>query len=237
MIVGRPVKKSRKISLKKERKHPLKLLKFPPAASVKKFFLVCLFFAALAQAFLLFYFYSLHTREYQAINEYKEALRFILREGGGFNYSICNQYITPDDPQIVSLAKSLQTPENAFNFIVTRIGYRFEVTEDLLYPFIILNRGYSNCVGQANLLASLLIALGNPEKNVWVVYGSIVLNKKRGNHAWVEFKYNGQWSVLDPTLLTPYKGFAKYERYKFYSDFKIVPVIRYNNRTKYFVSY
>lgn len=223
--------------LKKKSEAKLKLLRFPSQISLRKIFVPVSFLVIIAQLVLVFYFYSLHISEHKAINNYKEALKFILREGGGFNYSICNEYVMPADSQIVSLAQELQTPENAFSFVANKIGYRFEVTEDLLYPFVILNRGYSNCVGQANLLASLLLAQGNQPRNVWVVYGSIVLNKNRGNHAWVEFYYNNKWIVLDSTLLTPYKGFANYEKSKFYSDFQVIPVIRYNNKTKYFVSY
>ncbi len=214
-----------------------KLLKFSPSLRLNNLILFIFFILILTQSFLLFYFYFLHIREYNTINEYKEALKFILREGGGFNYSICNEYITPNNPQVASLAQQLKTPENAFNFVATKISYRFEVTEDLLYPFVVLSRGFSNCAGQANLLASLLLAQGIPEKNVWVVYGSIVLNRMRGNHAWVELYYNNQWIVLDSTMLTPYKGFGKYGKQQFYQDFKVIPVIRYNTRSKYFVSY
>ncbi len=196
-----------------------------------------LFVLLLTQTFLMFYFYKLHTIEKNAIDEYQEALRFILREGGGFNYAICTEYITPNDPQVQSLAQQLKAPEATFDYVANQIKYRFEVTEDLLYPFVILNKGYSNCVGQANLLASLLLAKGFPPKDVRVVYGSIVLNKNRGNHAWVEFYYNNKWIVLDPTLLTQYKGFEGYEKSRFYSDYQVIPVICYNNQTKYFVSY
>lgn len=227
-----------KITKNKSYKKPaLQVLKFPSSLRFKNFYLFIFFILLLTQSILLFYFCSIHIRENNAIDGYKEALRFILREGGGFNYSCCNEYVMPTDPEIISLAQQLKTPENAFNFVANKISYRFEVTEDLLYPFVILNKGYSNCVGQANLLASLLIAQGNPTKNVWVVYGSIVLNKNRGNHAWVEFHYNNKWIVLDPTLLTFYRGFARNERVKFYSDYKIIPVIRYNNLNKYFISY
>ncbi len=183
-------------------KKGLKLIRFPFRNTInsrwlKNFSQFILIVIIFTQAFLIIYFYYLHTRENRSIQEYQEALRFILREGGGFNYSACNEYVTPGDPQIVSLAKSLETPEKAFEFVATNIKYRFEVTEDLLFPFVILNKGYSNCIGQANLLASLLIAMSNSPSRVKVVYGSIVLNMNRGNHAWVEFFDGQRWIVLD----------------------------------------
>lgn len=215
----------------------LLLIKRPFPSFIQKLTIFLLFILLLTQTFLTLYFYKIHLNELSAIQNYQEALRFILREGGGFNYSICNEYITPNDPQVLSLASNLKTPEAAFDFVVNNIQYYFEVTEDLLYPFVILSKGYSNCVGQANLLASLLIAQGIDPKNVKVVYGSIVLNKNRGNHAWVELYYKNKWIVLDPTLLTQYKGFDGYEKSKFYLDYRVIPVICYNPREKYFVSY
>lgn len=165
------------------------------------------------------------------ISEYTESLNFILREGGGFRFSIASSYINPGHFAIQHMVKEvLKTPEEIYLFCAHQIRYNQDTTEENIFDFNVLVKSEeSNCAGHSNLLCSLLRANGFPPEHCRVIYGSILKDGKRLNHAWVKLFWNDKWIILDSTNFTPIRSFGGWSRDEFYRTFKVIPVFEYND--------
>ncbi|HCJ67206.1 MAG TPA: hypothetical protein DHV62_07775 [Elusimicrobia bacterium] len=178
-----------------------------------------------------FYFYF---RKYKIdegkIAFYIESLNFILREGGGFRFSVASRYINPEHYAIRHMTEVLKSPEEIYLFCAHEVKYNPTTTEDNLYDYnVLMETRESNCAGHSNLLCSLLRAKWTSAENCRVVYGSILKEGQRVNHSWVKLFWNGQWIILDSTNFTPIRHFGGWTRDEFYRVYQVVPVFEYND--------
>ncbi|GEM_PF-4146762 len=196
----------------------------------KKFLLLLLCGLALAEGIGigLLYFKLRDIRE--KIISYVEGLNFILREGGGFRFTIASDYINPEHFAIIHIAEQMETPEKIYEFCAHQVRYNPETTEDNLYDHhVLMESRESNCAGHANLLCALLRAKGFESGHCRVIYGSILKGGERVNHAWVKLFWNNKWIVLDSTNFTPIRNFGAWSKEEFYRTFKVIPVFEYND--------
>lgn len=63
-----------------------------------------------------------------------------------------------------------------------------------------LEYGEGDCEDQAFLLASMLLAKGYGENDVFVAFGKVNVGQSWEGHAWVEFRDGGTWRLLEPTM-------------------------------------
>lgn len=197
---------------------------------VKKLLLYFLGLIIIVEGIGLYYGFRRYKSAEEKIVSYIESLNFILREGGGFRFSIARSYINPEHYAIRHMAEVLKSPEEIYLFCAHEVHYNPVTTENNLYDYnVLMESRESNCAGQSNLLCSLLRAKWASKENCRVVYGSILKEGQRVNHAWVKLFWNGQWIILDPTVLTPIRHFGGWTRDEFYRTYKVVPVFEYND--------
>lgn len=167
---------------------------------------------------------------HEKIDAYVEGLNFILREGGGFRFSIASDYINPKNYAITHISGILGSPEKIYEFCAHEVKYNPVTTENNLYDYQVLTESReSNCVGHSNLLCSFLLAHGFKSEDCRVVYGSIFKDGEQVNHSWVKLFWNKKWIILDSTNFTPIRSFGGWSRDEFYKTFKVVPVFEYND--------
>lgn len=133
-----------------------------------------------------------------------------------------------DDPRIRELAISLGSPEKIYLFVRDEIEYS-EDYDKRRAAIEVLDSRKGDCLGQADLLAALLLAYGYTEEEVHVDMGYAVHNGERRHHAWVEFKNKGKWMVLDASRFMGTFEFEQWERDSFYKTFEAEPYAQFND--------
>lgn len=183
-----------------------------------------------AEGIIIVSLYSKLRRVNEKVDSYVESLNFILREGGGFRFGRAREYINPEHFAIKHMAEVLKNPEEIYVFCAHEVHYNPTTTEDNIYDYhILMEARESNCVGHANLLCSLLRARGFGNEHCRVIYGSILIEGKRVNHAWVKLFWDDKWIILDSTNFTPIRDFGSWTRDEFYHTYKVIPVFEYND--------
>ncbi|MBE0521033.1 MAG: transglutaminase domain-containing protein [Candidatus Methanoperedenaceae archaeon] len=106
--------------------------------------------------------------------------------------------VTVDDPGLKEFAESMKSPEEIYLFVRDNIEYSEQYNKQRLAVQVLENR-QGDCLGEADLLAALLIAKGYSTDDVVVTMGHVNVMGENRHHAWVEFNNNGIWMVLDAT--------------------------------------
>jgi hypothetical protein len=125
------------------------------------------------------------------------------------------QYITPDEQAVKTLADSLGDLEDVYSAASRWIYVSDEklnrTTDKWLTPreFLIDSPAYpanplqgktvSDCEEKANTLVSLIRAKGTRPEDVRVVLGEVSFNNVKTGHAWVELFNDENWLALDPS--------------------------------------
>ncbi len=156
----------------------------------------------------------------QRENEFlEETVRFVGKAYRTYDFKYAQSYVQPGDPEIVALAKRLGTPEAAYEFVRDDVKYSPYATSHVAANIVLQDRR-GDCLGQSNLLASLLRAMGVPPDRVEVVFGSIWLDKLYVNHGWVEYEVDDKVWGLDSTIYLGRFGFRQWPRQDFYRRYK-----------------
>ena len=154
----------------------------------------------------------LDVTDFPQLKEYLEDDGWDVQPG---QTSMYQQFVTPETATIIALTDTISSAEDAYNLAVQWTWVADSVLnkkeEKWLKPeeFLTNTPGYasnpipgsivSDCSEQANTLVSLLRAIGISAEDVRVVLGEVDFDGSVGGHAWVEFKVEGKWLVLDPT--------------------------------------
>lgn len=162
---------------------------------------------------------------------------------GGEEFDIISSYqlyVTPEAKEVQDLAKTLKSPQDLLNFVTNKVAWIADTesasslkkagvkiksnSEHWLNPAEILTITdkiepelglyKDDCSGQANLLASTLIAQGYNPNNVRVVLALVDFGDgQEGGHAFVQVydpKYQ-VWYAIDPTMGTYIEDGKLYE--------------------------
>lgn len=113
------------------------------------------------------------------------------------------------DKRITSLAASLGTAENAYNYVRDHIA--FDPSLPSVSAGEILAQGKGSCLGKAILLCSLYRALGFKDSAVRIVTGEVDAIGGAIDHAWVETEINGTCLQQDATDLL---GSFKFDQFQ-----------------------
>ncbi len=137
------------------------------------------------------------------------------------------------DPKIKELARSLGSPENIYLFVRDEVEYSENYDKRRTAAEVLESR-QGDCLGQADLLASLLLAYGYTGEEVKVSMGYTVHldgihNGERLHHAWVEFNNKGRWLVLDASRFMGTFEFEQWDRESFYQAFQAEPYAQFND--------
>lgn len=133
-----------------------------------------------------------------------------------------------DDPKIKELAQSLGSPEKIYLFVRDEVEYSEKYDKRRTAAEVLESRE-GDCLGQADLLVSLLLAYGYTGKEVMVSMGYTLHNGERRHHAWVEFNNKGRWLVLDASRFMGTFEFEKWDRESFYQAFQAEPYAQFND--------
>lgn len=136
--------------------------------------------------------------------------------------------VTVDDPELKELAGSMESPEEIYLFVRDKIEYSEEYNKERL-AVQVLENGQGDCLGEADLLAALLIAKGYSTDDVVVAMGHVNVLGEDSHHAWVEFNNNGKWIVLDATSYLGNYEFNTWDRGSYYRTFYAKPYAKFNN--------
>lgn len=119
------------------------------------------------------------------------------------------ELVDPGDKRITTLAKSLKSPENAYEFVRDRIAF------DPSLPSVpagdVLAEGRASCLGKAILLCSLYRAMGMSSSDVRIVTGEVEAGEGIIDHAWVELERHGICLQQDSTDLLGKFGFNQFQ--------------------------
>lgn len=136
--------------------------------------------------------------------------------------------VTVDDPGLKEFAESMESPEEIYLFVRDEIEYSEQYNKQRLAVQVLENR-QGDCLGEADLLAALLIAKGYSTQDVVVTMGHVNVMGQDRHHSWVEFNYNGRWMVLDATSYLGNYEFNTWDRESYYNSFYSIPYARFNN--------
>jgi len=131
-------------------------------------------------------------------------------------------WVTPEEPEIQSLAAELGSPQKTFEYMR---NIRYVPGFYLIKPIEVLHRGEGDCDEQAVLLCSLLRAIG---EDAFVRVAKIedwpIL------HAWVVWKdpAYGTWRNLDPSGTVWFL-----EDFGYGENVKITMLVDFNDETVY----
>lgn len=117
---------------------------------------------------------------------------------------LCVEYIDADT--VRDLASRLKTPEKAYYFVRDKIKYVKDPYDVWQTPEYTLKKMSGDCEDKANLLASILIAMGY---DAWIRIGLVTAytehfkHVRRGTfyHAWVMLRDGADWIQLDPSCM------------------------------------
>ena len=137
--------------------------------------------------------------------------------------------VNANDPKIKNLARSLGGPEQIYLYVRDNIEYS-ESYDKQRTAVEVLENGKGDCLGQADLLASLLLAYGYTEQEVRVNMGYVTHDGERRHHAWVEFDNKGKWMVLDPSRFLGMFGFNDWDTGSFYRAYDAQPYVEFNDK-------
>lgn len=133
------------------------------------------------------------------------------------------------DPKIKELAVSLGSPEKMYLFVRDEVEYSEKYDKRRTAAEVLESRE-GDCLGQADLLASLLLAYGYTGDEVHVDMGYTVHNGEKRHHAWVEFNNKGRWLVLDASRFMGKFEFEQWDRASFYQAFQAEPYAQFNDK-------
>ena len=136
--------------------------------------------------------------------------------------------INSDDPKLKKLAASLGGHEEIYLFVRDNIEYSKDYTEQRSSLEVLENKK-GDCLGHADLLTGLLLAYGYPVENVRVSMGYVTWNGESFHHAWVEFKDNGEWMVLDSSGYLGTFEFDTWDLPSFYFKYNAKPYMEFND--------
>ena len=134
-----------------------------------------------------------------------------------------------NDPGIKELAASLGGPENIYLFVRDKIEYSEDYNKRRTAAEVLDSRK-GDCLGQADLLASLLLAYGYTDQEVIVNMGYVTRDGEKQHHAWVEFNNKGKWIVLDPSGFLGEYEFGRWDKGSFYQTYNAQPYAEFNDR-------
>ncbi len=120
-------------------------------------------------------------------------------------------------PDIKSLAQSLQTPEEAYEYVRDQI--KFEPWRSVKRPSAIIREGASSCLGKAVLLCSIYRAMGVEPESTFVVTGQVASDEGTVEHAWVSLVHNGTHYQQDPSSLLGHFDFDDFPGKKYSKSF------------------
>ncbi len=139
----------------------------------------------------------------------------VLRKENFKQLSGYQQYVTPADPAVQSIASTLSSPQEAYQVAVQWVWVSDQtlhgVQEKWLTPheFLTQTPNYptnpvpgkvvSDCESQAYTLVSILRSMGIPATDVRVVVGEVNFSGQIGGHAWVEIMDGTKWLQLEAT--------------------------------------
>ncbi len=132
------------------------------------------------------------------------------------------------DPKIKELAQSLGSPEKMYLFVRDEVEYSEKYDKRRTAAEVLESRE-GDCLGQADLLASLLLAYGYTGEEVKVSMGYTVHNGEKRHHAWVEFNNKGRWLVLDASRFMGTFEFEMWDRASYYQSFQAEPYAQFND--------
>lgn len=133
-----------------------------------------------------------------------------------------------DEPRIKELAASLGSPESIYLFVRDKVEYSEDYNKRRT-AIEVLDSRQGDCLGQADLLASLLLAYGYTKEEVRVSMGHVTRDGVRSHHAWVELNRNGKWLVLDASRFLGTFEFGRWDRESFYQTFHASPYAQFND--------
>lgn len=137
--------------------------------------------------------------------------------------------VNPNDPEIKKLAVSLGGPEEIYLFVRDKIEYS-ESYDKRRTASEVLESGRGDCLGQADLLAALLLAYGYTGNEVKVSMGYVTHEGERRHHAWVEFDNKGKWVVLDASKFMGTFDFSRWEKESFYKAYEAQSYAEFNDK-------
>lgn len=136
--------------------------------------------------------------------------------------------VSNNDPNIKELAVSLGSPEKIYLFVRDEVEYSEKYDKQRTAAEVLESR-QGDCLGQADLLSSLLLAYGYTGEEVKVSMGYVVRNGERRHHAWVEFNNKGKWIVLDASRFVGTFEFEKWDKNSFYQAFQAETYAQFND--------
>ncbi len=136
------------------------------------------------------------------------------------------------NPRIKQLALSLGSPEKIYLFVKEEIEYDEGYNKGRTAVEVMDNR-QGDCLAEASLLASLLLAYGYSEEEVKVSMGHVTREGVRRHHAWVEFNNKGRLLVLDASAFLGEFDFERWDRESFYKAFRASPYVQFNDGHAY----
>jgi transglutaminase-like putative cysteine protease len=135
--------------------------------------------------------------------------------------------VDPEAPEVVALARELQSVEAAYTFVRDRIG--FEPSAPAGAPAQILRDGRASCLGKATLLTSLCRALGVPAASIRVMTGQVSLGDSLQDHAWVDLEYGSLCLQLDATDLLGVNDFLRFPGNEYVRSFVFRELFCFND--------
>jgi len=120
-------------------------------------------------------------------------------------------------PGIKSLAESLDTPEEAYNYVRDQI--RFEPWRSVERPTTIIRERAASCLGKAVLLCSIYRAMGIDPESTFVVTGQVASDEGTVEHAWVSLVHDGTLYQQDPSSLLGNFDFDDFPERKYSRSF------------------
>jgi hypothetical protein len=120
-------------------------------------------------------------------------------------------------PEITALAETLQTPEEAYQFVRDEI--RYEPWRLVERPSDTIREGAGSCLGKAVLLCSLYRAMGVEPESTFVVTGQVASEEGTVEHAWVNLVHEGKYYQQDPSSLLGHFDFDDFPEKKYTRSF------------------
>jgi transglutaminase-like putative cysteine protease len=135
--------------------------------------------------------------------------------------------VVPEAPEVVALARELQSVEAAYAYVRDRIA--FEPSVPAGSPAQILRDGRASCLGKATLLTSLCRALGVPAASIRVMTGQVSLGGSLQDHAWVDLEYGSLCLQLDATDLLGVNDFLRFPGNEYVRSFVFRELFCFND--------
>jgi hypothetical protein len=109
-----------------------------------------------------------------------------------------------DEQEIIQLANFLKTPKEVYSYLMENLTYSNSLNDRLGALKTLEQKKIANCQSFSDLGVAILRAKKIPARRVVgfaMIQAGLGKNLFDGNlHSWIEYYYNNQWKVMDPTF-------------------------------------